>query len=235
MYLVEEGNLDKIAVEVSTSSMFWPCQLHCFFLCDTFSSHYCSCLGPSIHKPESPFVYHVLCCAVSCSLLSCSPSPLWMYSGASITSQKSGVVWNQPRKVCVAKDIETLLIPYTRPALDSQSAYTSHSLPSSPNLGVSLYCWLIPSTMFVTVGTCQTSTMLCASTPSLHLACIADSLSFISTSWKAWQSVSTSTGYPCTISENLSNFIAANSSRKGLSFSSNTDVFFAHDIVTSPH
>lgn len=156
-----------------------------------------------------------------------------MSSSGSITSQKGGVVWNQSRKVCVIEDIETVLIPYTRPALNSQSVSTSHLLPSSPDLGVPLYCWLIPSMMFVTPGTCQMSTMLCASTPSLHLACIADSLSFFSTSQRAWQLVSTSTGYPYTISENLSNenFSAANSSRKGLYFFLDTNILLEVRVI----
>ena len=71
------------------------------------------------------------------------------------------------------------------------------------------------------------------STPSLHLVCIAENLSFIRTSWRAWQSVSTSTGYPYTISEDLSKeyFNAVNSSKKSLYFSSETEVCFDAKVM----
>ena len=128
--------------------------------------------------------------------LSLNPSPLCMPSSASTTSRNRGVVAKRSRKFCVVRVIEMQLIPYTRPAPDSQSASTSQPLPSSPAFGVFSYCQLIPSAMLVTPGMCRTSTMLWASTPSLHLACVAESLSFIRTSRRAWQSVSTSTGYP---------------------------------------
>src|ERR1700678_1890110 len=57
------------------------------------------------------------------------------------------------------------------------------------------------------------------------------------TSLSAWQSVSTSTGYPYTMSENLSNenFNAANSRRKGLYFSSDTDVLFEAKAMGCRH
>ena len=156
-----------------------------------------------------------------------------MSSSASIMSRKSGVDWKRLCSVCVVGDIKMLLMPYMRPAPDSQSEFTSHSLPSPPDLGVFSYCLLIPSAIFVIPGMCCTSTMLWASTPSLHLACVADSLSFIRVSRRAWQSVSTSTGYLYTMSENLlnENFSVANSSRKGLYFSSETDILLEVKVI----
>ena len=128
-------------------------------------------------------------------------------------------------------------MPYTSPSPDSQSESTSHLLPSSPDLGVFSYCLLIPSAMFVTPGMCHMSTILWASTPSLHHACVAESLSFISVSQRAWQSVSTSTGYPYTISENLANknFNTANLSKKGLYFSWETDVLLEAKAMGCKH
>ena len=75
-----------------------------------------------------------------------------MSSSASMTSRKSGVLAKQFRKSCVVGGIDTQFMPYTSPALDSQSGSTSQLLPSVSDFGVSSYCLLIPSAMFVIPG-----------------------------------------------------------------------------------
>ena len=147
---------------------------------------------PTNHSFPSSIMYRAAQCLAL--FLSLSPSPLWIPSKASMTSQNNGMVAKRSHRLCVVGVIDMQFILYTSPALDSQSESTSHSLPSPPDFGVPSYCWLIPSAILVIPRMCCTLTMLWASTPSLHLVCVAESLSFISTSWSAWQSVLTSTG-----------------------------------------
>lgn len=107
------------------------------------------------------------------------------------------------------------------PECASQSLLTVHSLPSSSPIfrGCPSHWRLSPLAIILSfLGTCLTSMMLCVRIPSLQHVCAALSLLLMRTSFSAWQSVSTSTGNPHIISENLlrENFNAANSSRNGL-------------------
>ena len=134
---------------------------------------------PMNHNFPSSIMYRAALCLAL--FLSLNLSPLWIPSSASMMSRNSSVVAKRSRKLCVLAGVaDTQFTPYTNPAPDSQSGSTSHSLPSPLDFGVPSYCLLIPSALLVIPGTCHTSTMLWVSTPSLHLACVADSLSFIS-------------------------------------------------------
>jgi hypothetical protein len=114
----------------------------------------------------------------------------------------------------------------TTPVSASGSGLTSHSLLSPHSFGVPSYCRLMPSAMLLVPGTCRTSVILYARTPSHQRACVVCSVSLSSTSCSALQSVSSLTGKPQMISENLSreNFSVANSSRYSLYFSSDAEV-----------
>ena len=182
----------------------------------------------------------LLRCTIVCHLQSCSGVPSVVLSSVSIGfccflsplvhqwhSGRGVLAWIihversfWVRGLCGRR--RTLGLP-SFPSLGWPCIHCCHHCPS-----LFLYCLLMPSAMFVTPGTCQTSMMLCARTLLHHLAWVANSLSFISTSLSAWQSVSTSTGYPLMISENLSKecFSAANLSRNSLYFSSIVDVCF---------
>ena len=113
----------------------------------------------------------------------------WFFQNCSKSSAMSGstVIW---------------LMSRVRPTASSQSGLIVQLLPSLFDLGVFSYWQLSPSVMFVTPGICWTLIILWASTLSHHLACVADSLSFIRTLCKAWKSVLTFTRYPYTMSEN---------------------------------
>ena len=125
---------------------------------------------PTNHSLSPSITYRAARCLAL--LLSHNPSPLWIPSRVSITSLNSGVFAKRFLRLCVVggMDSEMWLMPNTRPAPVSQSAGTSHSLPSFPDFGVFSYWRLSPSAIFVTPGMCQMSMMLWESTPSLHLA-----------------------------------------------------------------
>jgi len=67
----------------------------------------------------------------------------------------------------------------TNPVTSSQFGVTINSLPSPGTLSVPSYFLLTPSVMFIFLGICRMSTILWASTPSLHHAYVALSLLLI--------------------------------------------------------
>ena len=176
---VQEHYFDQITVEMASFFIFLPCQLYCLLLCDTLSSFNRSGVCSSSHKSDFSSFYHDQAALCLSLFLSHRLISLWIPSKVLMTSWNSGVVEKRSHRAWVVKDIEMQLIFYTRPAPSSQSGSTSHLLSSPSAFGVFLYCRLNPSAMLVTPRMCCMSTILCASTPSLHLVCVAESLSFI--------------------------------------------------------
>ena len=154
----------------------------------------------------------MLCCAHLRSLRrvpwSCSSSVLMICMNIGSFAKRS-------HKVACSSGTSTMNRSCLTSVSSSLSGLTSHSLLSLHPFGVPSYCQLTPSAMLLIPGMCRMSTIWCASMPSRHRAWVAFRVSLRSTSWSAWQSVSSSTGNPHIVSPNLSseNFSAANSSR----------------------
>jgi hypothetical protein len=164
-------------------------------------------------KPGASLFFSPWCCALGPVL-----------GGTRSPSRKIGSVVKRCRSSLVLPTIATWSMLCVSPVTASQSSWTVHSLPSPFSFSVPSFARLNPSaTTLIFPGTCRTSTICWLRIPSLHLVCVAFSLSFIMTSRSAWQLVSISTGKPQIMSKNLSN---ANLSRNGLYFPSDRDVRF---------